>query len=77
MTTDLLQEASQRFANYAQSENSLMNEKSLMGPWVRRFLLEHLVHERNFSHNTQASYRDTLTLLLPLPVITAATQSIG
>jgi site-specific recombinase XerD len=42
-----------------------MNEKKLMGPWVRRFLLEHLVSERNLSHNTQASYRDTLTLLLP------------
>ena len=42
-----------------------MNEKTLMGPWVRRFLLEHLVSERNLSHNTQASYRDTLTLLLP------------
>jgi len=42
-----------------------MNEKTLMGPWVRRFLLEHLVSERNLSRNTQASYRDTLTLLLP------------
>lgn len=42
-----------------------MNEKGLMGLWVRRFLLEHLVSERNLSHNTQASYRDTLTLLLP------------
>jgi len=42
-----------------------MNDKSLLGPWVRRFLLEHLVTERNLSHNTQASYRDTLTLLLP------------
>jgi site-specific recombinase XerD len=28
-------------------------------------LLEHLVTERNLSRNTQASYRDTLTLLLP------------
>ena len=42
-----------------------MNNKTLMGPWVRRFLLEHLVSERNLSRNTQASYRDTLTLLLP------------
>lgn len=42
-----------------------MSEKSLIGPWIRRFLLEHLVTERNLSHNTQASYRDTLTLLLP------------
>jgi site-specific recombinase XerD len=42
-----------------------MNDNTLMGPWVRRFLLEHLVSERNLSRNTQASYRDTLTLLLP------------
>jgi len=38
---------------------------NLMGPWVRRFLLEHLVLERNLARNTQLSYRDTLTLLLP------------
>ncbi|MGY3496388.1 site-specific recombinase XerD [Bradyrhizobium sp. USDA 4502] len=42
-----------------------MKDKSLLGPWIRRFLLEHLVAERNLSRNTQASYRDTLTLLLP------------
>jgi integrase/recombinase XerD len=42
-----------------------MNNKSLLGPWVRRFLLEHVVAERNLSRNTQVSYRDTLTLLLP------------
>jgi len=42
-----------------------MTDKTLMGPWVRRFLFEHLVSERNLSRNTQASYRDTLTLLLP------------
>jgi integrase/recombinase XerD len=38
---------------------------ALLGPWVRRFLMEHLIGERNLSHNTQQSYRDTLTLLLP------------
>ncbi|MGY3619284.1 tyrosine-type recombinase/integrase [Bradyrhizobium sp. USDA 10063] len=42
-----------------------MKDKNLLGPWIRRFLLEHLVAERNLSRNTQASYRDTLTLLLP------------
>jgi site-specific recombinase XerD len=42
-----------------------MNEKSLLGPWIRRFLLEYLIGERNLARNTQASYRDTLTLLLP------------
>jgi integrase/recombinase XerD len=43
----------------------VMKDETLLGPWVRRFLLEHLVAERNLSRNTQASYRDTLTLLLP------------
>jgi site-specific recombinase XerD len=38
---------------------------SLISPWVRRFLAEHLVGERNLSRNTQKSYRDTLCLLLP------------
>ena len=42
-----------------------MRDETLLGPWVRRFLLEHLVAERNLSRNTQASYRDTLQLLLP------------
>src|SRR5580704_5888523 len=42
-----------------------MKDENLLGPWVRRFLLEHLVGERNLSRNTQASYRDTLKLLLP------------
>lgn len=36
-----------------------------LGPWVRRFLLEHLIGERNLSVNTQRSYRDTLALLIP------------
>lgn len=42
-----------------------MSETTLLGGWVRRFLLEHLVRERNLSHHTQHSYRDTLRLLLP------------
>lgn len=42
-----------------------MTEKNLLGHWVRRFLLEYLVKERNLAINTQASYRDMLTLLLP------------
>jgi integrase/recombinase XerD len=42
-----------------------MHDASLLGPWVRRFLTEHLVSERNLSLNTQRSYRDTLRLLLP------------
>ena len=42
-----------------------MRDNTLIGPWVRRFLLEHLVTERNLARNTQLSYRDTLVLLLP------------
>jgi integrase/recombinase XerD len=43
-----------------------MTDRSrLIGTWVRRFLLEHVVGDRNLSPNTQASYRDALVLLLP------------
>jgi site-specific recombinase XerD len=42
-----------------------MTNSASLGPWVRRFLLEHLVAERNLAVNTQKSYRDMLTLLLP------------
>lgn len=42
-----------------------MRDASLLGPWIRRFLLEHIISERNLSRNTQRSYRDTLRFLLP------------
>jgi integrase/recombinase XerD len=42
-----------------------MPDHTLIGPWVRRFLLEHIVTDRNLARNTQLSYRDTLVLLLP------------
>ena len=42
-----------------------MRDTSLLGPWIRRFLMEHMVSERNLARNTQRSYRDTLRLLLP------------
>lgn len=42
-----------------------MSDSTLLGPWIRRFLLEHLVGERNLSTNTQKSYRDMLLQLLP------------
>ena len=42
-----------------------MTNTSLLGQWVRRFLLEYLVDERNLARNTQSSYRDALILLLP------------
>jgi integrase/recombinase XerD len=42
-----------------------MRDTSLLGPWIRRFLMEHMVSERNLARNTQRSYRDALQLLLP------------
>jgi integrase/recombinase XerD len=42
-----------------------MNDRKLLGHWVRRFLLEYAASERNLSANTRASYRDMLVLLLP------------
>jgi site-specific recombinase XerD len=42
-----------------------MTDTTLLGPWVRRFLLQYLVKDRNLSINTRASYRDMLLLLLP------------
>ena len=42
-----------------------MTNPTLFGPWVRRFLLEYLVKERNLAINTRNSYRDMLVLLLP------------
>ncbi len=41
-----------------------MNDKQDLGPWVRRFLMEHLPDDRNLSRNTQQSYRDALRLLI-------------
>jgi integrase/recombinase XerD len=42
-----------------------MTKANLLGAWVRRFLVEYLVSECNLARNTQRSYRDTLSLLLP------------
>src|SRR5665213_584108 len=42
-----------------------MGNAAMLGSWVRRFLMEHMVSERNLARNTQRSYRDTLRLLLP------------
>ena len=40
-----------------------MPKKNLIGPFIRRFLLEELVADRNLTPNTQKSYRDTIRLL--------------
>lgn len=45
-----------------------MNRPSL-GVWIRRFLMEYLIGERNLARNTQKSYRDAVRLLV---VFTAA-----
>lgn len=42
-----------------------MTEAAMLGYWIRRFLLEHLVGERNLAHNTQLGYRDSLAQLVP------------
>jgi integrase/recombinase XerD len=41
-----------------------MSERESLGPWLRRFLVEHIVTERNLARNTRTSYRDTFSLLL-------------
>ena len=48
-----------------------MPNTNLLSPLVRRFLLEHLVAERNLACNTQKSYRDTLLQFLPFIARTA------
>jgi site-specific recombinase XerD len=47
-----------------------MKNSSALGSWIRRFLLEYLVGERNLARNTQQSYRDAVRLLV---VFVAAT----
>jgi len=42
-----------------------MTNTDLLSPWVRHFLLEYLVVERNLARNTQKSYRDALQQFLP------------
>ena len=42
-----------------------MSHPRTLGPWLRRFLAEYIVTERNLARNTQKSYRDTFALLLP------------
>ena len=42
-----------------------MTDTTLLGPWLKRFLGEYLVSERNLARNTQLGYRDTLVQLLP------------
>jgi integrase/recombinase XerD len=41
-----------------------MPEHHLLGPYIRRFLLEHVVADRNLSRNTQHNYRDGIRVFL-------------
>lgn len=41
-----------------------MPDRETLGPWLRRFLVEYIVTERNLARNTRSSYRDTFSLLL-------------
>lgn len=41
-----------------------MSDSHPLGPFVRRFLLESVIADRNLSRNTQKSYRDAIRLLL-------------
>jgi len=43
-----------------------MRDTSFLSPWIRRFLMEHMIRERNLARNTQYSYRDTLRMVLPV-----------
>jgi site-specific recombinase XerD len=51
-----------------------MEKHELLGPWIRRFLLEYLIRERNMSPNTQHSYRDALRMLLPFIAMRAGKE---
>ena len=42
-----------------------MSETQTVGPWIERFLFQHIVTERNLSRNTQKSYRDAFLQLMP------------
>ena len=44
-----------------------------LGAWLRRYLEEHVVNERNLAENTRQSYRDSFVLLLPF--VSVARQS--
>lgn len=52
-----------------------MSNSHLLGPFVRRFLLEEVVADRNLTTNTQRSYRDSIRLLLRFMADHHATDS--
>ncbi|KKX47025.1 site-specific integrase, partial [Sphingobacterium sp. IITKGP-BTPF85] len=42
-----------------------MKNIKYLSTWVRRFLTEYVINNRNLSPNTLASYRDTMRLIIP------------
>ena len=54
-----------------------MVHNNLLGPWIKRFLLEYLTGERNLARNTQRSYRDTIRLLILFLAATLRKQVEG
>src|ERR1035441_9723708 len=58
-------------SNAMPGRGDAMSNTDLLSPWVRRFLLEYLVVERNLARNTQKSYRDTFQQVLPFVARTA------
>ena len=42
-----------------------MRNCKTLGVWLRRYLEDHVVFDRNLAENTRKSYRDTFALLLP------------
>lgn len=53
-----------------------MTSTHALGPYVRRFLLEDVIADRDLSVNTQQSYRDTLRLLFRYLTAAHATDPI-
>lgn len=48
-----------------------MRDSNLLGPWVKRFLADHLVTVRGVARSTQLSYRDTLGRVIRFAADTA------
>jgi integrase/recombinase XerD len=45
-----------------------MADHQRLGPWVKRFLLEYLIGDKNLARSTQYSYRDTLVQVIRFTV---------
>ena len=54
-----------RPASIASLMEEAMRDPRTLGPWLRRFLADYIVVERQLASNTQKSYRDSFKLLLP------------